>query len=49
MSGWFPLYHRVNQLYVYMYPSLTSLPPIFPAPHPSRSSQSTKLYKLPVP
>ena len=44
----FLLYNKVNQLYIYIYPHISSLlrlPPIVPT-HLSRWSQSTKLISL---
>ena len=41
----FPLYNKVNQLYVYIYP-IPLEPPSYPPYHCSRSSQSTELHVL---
>ena len=44
----FLLYNKVNQLYIYIYPHISSLlrlPPTLPS-HPSRWSQSTELISL---
>ena len=40
----FLLYNKVNQLYIYIYPHISSLPPSLS--HPSRRSQSTQLVSL---
>ena len=44
MLCYFLLYNEVNPLFAYIYP-LPLKPPCLP-PHPSRSSQSTKLSSL---
>ena len=41
----FLLYNKVNQLYIYIYPHISSLLRLPPS-HPSRSSQSTELISL---